>query len=403
MYDVIVVGARCAGAPLAMLLARGGHRVLLADRAHFPSDTMSTHFMQPAELVQLREWGLLDVLLATGCPPCATVATHRGDFLLAGTPPLPDGVAAYAPRRTILDKLLVDAAVAAGAELREGFTIDDLVWEENRVAGVVGRSGGRATRERARVVVGADGCYSRVARLVGAARYDTVPCQTCTYYAYWEGVAVSGFEAYLLADPALNILLFPTHDGAICSFIQWPLAAFPRVRTDVEGSVRAAFAAIPGLAERFATARPIGRFAGTADRDNYFRVPHGPGWALVGDAGYYRDPRTAMGIKDAFQSAATLAAALDAGLTGRLPLDVALADYHRERDAAVRPGYESTLRAIRFAPPDPDEWRLRAALRGNQADTDQYCGLVIDTTDPEAFFAPANLARITQHAASVSV
>ena len=401
MYDVIVVGARCAGAPLAMLLARGGHRVLLADRAHFPSDTMSTHFMQPSELVQLRDWGLLGALLATGCPPCATVATHRGDFLLVGTPPLPDGVAAYAPRRTVLDKLLVDAAAVAGAELREGCTVDDLIWDDGRVAGVAGRAGGRVVRERARVVVGADGCYSRVARLVGAASYDAVPCQTCTYYAYWEGVAVPGFEAYLLADPALNILLFPTHDGAICSFIQWPLADFPRVRADVEGSARAAFAAVPGLAERLAAARRLGRFAGTADRDNHFRMPHGPGWALAGDAGYYRDPRTALGIRDAFRSAALLAGALDAGLTGRMPLDAALAGYHRERDAAVRPGYESTLRAIRFAPPDPDERRLRAALRGNQADTDQYCGLVIDTTDPEAFFAPANLARIAQHAEGV--
>jgi flavin-dependent dehydrogenase len=401
MYDVIVVGARCAGAPLAMLLARGGHRVLLADRAHFPSDTMSTHFMQPSELVQLRDWGLLDALLATGCPPCATVATHRGDFLLVGAPPLPDGVAAYAPRRTVLDKLLVDAAAAAGAELREGCAIDDLVWDDGRVAGIAGRTGGRVIRERARVVVGADGCYSRIARLVGAARYDAVPCQTCTYYTYWDGVAVSGFEAYLLADPALNILLFPTHDGAICSFIQWPLAEFPRVRADVAGSARAAFAAVPGLAERFAAGRPLGRFVGTADRENCFRVPHGPGWALVGDAGYYRDPRTALGIRDAFRSAELLAGALDAGLIGRVPLDAALADYHRERDAAVRPGYESTLRAIRFAPPDPDERRLRAALRGNQADTDRYCGLVIDTTDPEVFFAPANLARIAQHAEDV--
>ena len=118
---------------------------------------MSTHFMQPSELVQLRDWGLLDALLATGCPPCATVATHRGDFLLVGAPPLPDGVAAYAPRRTVLDKLLVDAAVAAARSCARAAPSTTWSWDDGRVAGVAGRAGGRAVRERARVVVGADG------------------------------------------------------------------------------------------------------------------------------------------------------------------------------------------------------------------------------------------------------
>lgn len=395
MYDAIVVGARCAGSPLAMLLAQRGHRVLLVDRARFPSDTMSTHFMRPGELVRLRDWGLLDGALTTGCPPCETVTTYRGDHVLAGTPPLPDGVPAYAPRRTVLDKVLVDAAVAAGAELREGFAVEELLWDGDRVVGVAGREGGRPVREQAQIVVGADGRHSLVARLVAAAAYDEVPCRTCTYYAYWEGVESTGFEAYSLSDPALVVLVFPTHDGAVCTFVQWPVSEFQRVRANVAGSVQAGLVAMTGLEQRFAAGRRVERFVGTADRDNYFRVPHGAGWALAGDAGYHRDPRSALGIKDAFRDAAALAEALDAGLAGRAPLDDSLRVYHRERDAAVRPGYEATCRAIEFAPLSHDEVRLRAALLGNQPDIDRYCGLTFGTVDPGGFYATANIARIT--------
>jgi flavin-dependent dehydrogenase len=352
--------------------------------------------MRPGELVRLRDWGLLNAVLATGCPPCRSVTTYRGDHLLAGRPPLPDGVAAYAPRRTVFDTILVDAAVAAGAEVREGFAVEDMLWDGDEVVGIVGRaSGGGPVRERARIVVGADGRHSLVARRIGAATYDEVPCRTCTYYAYWESIDVTGFEAHSLADPPLVVLLFPTNGGAVCAFLQWPVSEFRRVRADVDGSVQAALAAMPGLAERFAAGRRVERFVGTADRDNYFRVPHGPGWALAGDAGYHRDPRTALGIKDAFRDAAALADALDAGLAGRMPLGEALAAYHQERDAAVRPGYEATCRAIEFAPLSPDEARLRAALLSNQADTDQYCGVIFETVERGAFYAPENITRIT--------
>src|SRR5262252_7480664 len=154
MYDAIIVGARAAGAPTAMLLARKGHRVLLVDRASFPSDTLSTHYIHQPGVARLRRWGLLDRLVATGCPPSRSLTFDVGPFALAGTPPPSDGVAeGFAPRRTVLDSLLLEAAADAGAEVRTGFPVDELVFEDDAVVGI--RSGD--TVERARIVIGADG------------------------------------------------------------------------------------------------------------------------------------------------------------------------------------------------------------------------------------------------------
>ena len=172
-YDAIVVGARCAGAPTAMLLARRGVRVLLVDRATFPSDTVSTHLVHAPGVAALSRWGLLDRVIATGCPPISTYSFDFGPFAIAGSPRPSDRIAtAYAPRRTVLDKVLVDAAAEAGAEVREAFTVEDVVVEDGVVVGIKGHTaGGASTTERARVVIGADGRNSRIARTVGADEY----------------------------------------------------------------------------------------------------------------------------------------------------------------------------------------------------------------------------------------
>jgi flavin-dependent dehydrogenase len=137
-YDAIVVGARCAGSPTAMLLARRGHKVLVVDRATFPSDTVSTHLLHPPGVASLRRWGLLERLTATGCPPIGTYAFDFGPFTISGAPGTGDTPLAYGPRRTVLDKLLVDAAAEAGAEVREGFTVEQVILEDGRVTGVRG-------------------------------------------------------------------------------------------------------------------------------------------------------------------------------------------------------------------------------------------------------------------------
>src|SRR5262245_1155789 len=156
-FDVIVIGARCAGSPTAMLLARKGYRVLVVDRATFPSDTVSTHLVHPLGAAALSRWGLLDRLTTTGCPPIHTYTYDFGPFTIAGAPGTDTAPVAYCPRRTILDKVLVDAAAEAGAEIREGFTVDEILIEDGRAVGIKSRSNHGSDIERARVIIGADG------------------------------------------------------------------------------------------------------------------------------------------------------------------------------------------------------------------------------------------------------
>ena len=196
-YDAIVVGARCAGSPLAMLLARQGHRVLLVDRATFPSDTVSTHVIHPPGVAALRRWGLLDQVVATGCPPVGRYSFDFGPITLAGVPGDADSPYAYAPRRQLLDKILVDAAAAAGVEVREGFTVDEVLGSGGQVDGIRGRdAGGVSVMERARVVVGADGRNSLVAKAVRPAPYAERPPLTVGYYTYFSNLPTDTFEAY---------------------------------------------------------------------------------------------------------------------------------------------------------------------------------------------------------------
>ena len=403
MYDVIVVGARCAGAPTAMLLAQRGYRVLLADRATFPSDTLSTHFIKPPGVAMLRRWGLLDQVIASGCPPVARFRFDYGPVVLAGSPPpLDGGGECYAPRRTILDAILVEAAARAGAEVRPAFTVDGVLTDGGRVVGIRGHARGGATlTERARLVVGADGRRSLVARAVAAPAYRARPALTCAYYSYWSGVPFGEeIEGYFLARRV--ILVFPTNDGQVCVFLQWPRGEFRSVRADAEGQVWAAVAQVPRLAGRLRAGRRAARLAGTGDLPNFFRTPYGPGWALVGDAGYHRDPLTAQGISDAFRDAQLLSEAIDAGLASRQPLAAALAGYQRQRDEAATAMYELTCQRAALEPPTPQMSRLLAALRGNQDDTDQFIGVIAGTVPAAEFFAPGNIQRITGAASTTA-
>jgi flavin-dependent dehydrogenase len=346
MYDAIIVGARCAGSPTAMLLARKGYRVLLLDKSTFPSDIMSTHFIHLAGVVRLKRWGLLQKLLDTGCPPIAKGTLHFGENSFS--PPIPATLPkdvppeTLCPRRTVLDKLLVDAAVDSGAELREGFAVREVLTDNGRVIGVRGgQRGSSDVQEEARIVIGADGLHSFVAKSVKPPEYDTIPSLSFAYYSYWSGVPLDGSHFYIFDDIG-GMLAFPTHDGCICLAVGSVISGFHEFRKDIEGNFMKIVDMDTELSARVRNGKREERFIGTADQPNYFRRPYGPGWALVGDAGYHRDFGTGLGITDAFRDAELLAEAIDEGFSGRRPLEDALGGYEQRRNEFAKPLYDIT-------------------------------------------------------------
>jgi 2-polyprenyl-6-methoxyphenol hydroxylase-like FAD-dependent oxidoreductase len=392
-YDAIVVGARCAGAPTAMLLARKGYDVLAVDRATFPSDTISTHLVHPPGIASLRRWGLLDRVTSTGCPPIDTYAFDLGPFTISGAPGTADAPFAYAPRRTVLDKLLVDAASEAGVEVREAFTVEDVVIEDGGVTGVRGHGrGGRPVTERARVVIGADGRHSRVARAVRPEQYHDKPPILAGYYSYWSGLPMNGrFETY--DRPDRGFAAWPTNDDLTLVVGGWPVAEFEANKHDVEGNWLRMLDLVPEFAERVRGATREERFVGTFV-ENYFRRPYGPGWALVGDAGYNKDFITAQGIHDAFRDAELCATALDQAFSGARSYVNAMRDYQSARDAQVLPMYELTLEFAALEPPPPDLQRLLGAVHGNQDAMDAFARMNAGVLSPAEFFAEDNVQRI---------
>ena len=393
-YDVIVVGARCAGSPTAMLLAQRGYRVLLVDKATFPSDTMSTHLVHPPGVAALERWGVLDDVRASGCPPITRYRFDFGPVVIEGSAQPVDGIAeAYAPRRIVLDELLVRAAGAAGAEVREGFVVEEILVEGGTVTGIRGHAKGGATvTERARVVVGADGRHSLVAKAVDAPRYNEVPPLESCYYAYWSGLPADGFEIYDRSPRGWAAM--PTNDDLTLIVCGWPQAEFKANRGDIEGNQMRAFDMAPEFAERVRQARRETRFVGTRDLPNFFRRPYGPGWALVGDAGYHKDPITAFGMTDAFRDAEALAGALDDVFTGAREHDAALASYQQARDDAVLPLYELTCDLARLEPAPPDMQQLFGAVQTSQEFMDDFVSVMAATKPVPEFFGPENVERM---------
>jgi flavin-dependent dehydrogenase len=400
MYDAIVVGARCAGSSVSMLLARMGHRVLLVDRATFPSDTISTQFIWPPGVDCLNRWGLLDRLRAADTPPITELGLDLGVFQLKGVPPPCNGSSEmFAPRRTLLDKLLVDGAAEAGVEVAEGFTVDDIAMADGRVAGIRGRRrDGAVIEERAAIVIGADGRHSIVARAAGAESYNVRPVVNCCYYSYWRDVPPH--RVTIRARPNRFLVTSPANDGLTIVTAMFPIAEFAAIKGDIDRHFMAAVELVPKLADLLRGAQRVERYYGTGDIENFFRKPYGEGWALAGDAGYHKDPCTAQDITDAFRSAEWLADAVHAGLSGARPFDAAMAEYHRVRDAHFLPMYELTYGLAHFAPPPAEIQALYAALRSNPLETDRFFGTMAGTVPIPEFYAPENVGRIVSRAAA---
>ena len=397
-FDAIVVGARCAGSPTAMLLARKGYKVLVLDKATFPSDTISTHLIHPPGVAALKRWGLLDSVLATGCPPIDTYAFDLDPVTITGPPGTADTPVSYSPRRTVLDKLLLDAASEAGAEIREGFTVEELVFDDGCVVGVRGHGrGGRTVTEYAQVTVGADGRHSFVAKTVCPEQYHEKPQLLVAYYAYYSGLPMNGrYETSL--RPERGFAAWATNDDLTLVIAGWPFAEFEANRKDIEGNFLRMLEVKPSFAERVRAAKREERFAGAAV-SNYFRKPYGPGWALVGDAGYNKDFITAHGIQDAFRDAELCAAALDETFSGVRAFDVAMGGYQSTRDAQVLPMYELTCQLATLEPLPAEMQQLLGAMDGNQEAMDEFARTVTGVTSPAEFLSTENVERIFAAAA----
>jgi flavin-dependent dehydrogenase len=385
-YDAIVVGARCAGSPTAMLLARKGYRVLLVDRATFPSDTVSSHIIQPPGVGALARWGLLDRLVETGCPPMRKYEYDFGAVRISGSPGRRDIPASYCPRRTVLDKLLVDAASEAGVEVRENFTVTEIVVKAGYVVGIKGHTrNGQTVEDRATIVIGADGFHSVVAKAVQPEQYNYHPPQNVAYYSYWSGLPVDN-RCEIHIRPGRGWGVAPTHDGLTMIIGGWPYAEFAKNKDDVEGNFMKMFGLVPEFEERVRGARREAKFAGIP-LPNYFYKPYGPGWALVGDAGYIKDSITAQGIADAFLDAERLTAALDKALDGTHSYDEAMSEYQRARDQHAMPMFEMTVQMAKLEPPPPQMQHLLGAIQGNQSAMDGFAQMNTGTITPAEFMA----------------
>lgn len=338
VHDVVVVGARCAGAATGMLLARLGHDVVVVDRATFPSDTLSTHAIARSGVVQLQRWGLLDAVLDSGAPAIRQVSFHTGDEVLSRQVKDRAGVdLLVAPRRHVLDALLVDAARVAGADVRTGTSVTEVRRDgSGRATGIAGTDAdGHQVQVRARFVVGADGLRSGVARSVGAGMVDERHRNGSVRYTYVAGLGATGIEFHL--GDGLFAGVFPTHAGEANVWVCGPVDRLAAPGEDRDQHFLDLLrAASPSLHERVLAGRRTAPLKGFHGMPNQLRQAAGPGWALVGDAGYFRDAVTGHGISDAFRDAETLARALDRALCGDQGDDAALAGYAatRDRDAA---------------------------------------------------------------------
>ena len=368
-FDVVVVGARCAGAATALLLTRAGLDVLVLDRSRYGSDTISTHGLVRGGTLQLHRWGLLDRL--AGTPPIRRTVFHfRGD-------PGPDRVdvdvnpvagvdALYAPRRTVLDPILIDAAAQAGATVRFGTAVTDVLRDPaGAVRGVVARPHhGTPVDIPAGLVVGADGLRSVIADRVAAPVERAGTAGTGSLYGYWTGVPAEGYEWYW--RPGVFAGLVPTTDGRTVVIAGGPAA---RVRDlGPAGYHRLLAEADPTLPHRVRAGRHDGAVRVFLAPPGYLRRAHGDGWALVGDAGSWKDPIGMHGITDAFRDAELLARAVAAAPDPAPRRTRVLAHYQATRDRLSVPLHHVIDQIAGFQWDQPRLRRLLLQLHAAMSD-----------------------------------
>ncbi|MFI6933298.1 NAD(P)/FAD-dependent oxidoreductase [Streptomyces sp. NPDC050287] len=406
MYDVIVVGARISGAATAMLLSRAGYRVLLLDRAVFPGGkAAATNLVHPPGILRLKRWGLLERLTVTGCPPIREYGLQSGRARLMAPLPAVDEVdEAYSPDRATLDRILLEAAIESGAEFRENFSVQELCTDEaGAVTGVRGRTGdGSPVTEHARLVVGGDGSNSTVARLTGAEKYATRPVLNKSHWAYWEGLPHDG-RVRTHRHTHKHTFTWPTHDDLTIVGVALPTRDFKASgEEERDRTVIDAFEAVdPEWASLLRETKRAGRWM-TGSVPNFLRRSHGPGWALVGDAGYTRDPITAAGISDGLRSAELLVQAVDAAWSGSggAGLSDALAGYGRRRDDMVKGHYQYTCDHALIDNHSPEEVEFIRAMSRSATHGRDMVGVFATIVDPARFYSAANMHALLDHVES---
>ncbi|WP_415106850.1 FAD-dependent oxidoreductase [Micropruina sp.] len=394
MYDVIVVGGRVAGSALALRLAREGVRVLILDRSHFPSDTLSTHQLQVAGVSRLAELGVLNRVLSAGTPPTRRVRFQAGRSVIdAAIPRFGEADYMISPRRTVLDACLVEAAREAGAEFREGIAVEELLRDGQRVVGVraVGRSGGRVSEEHARLVVGADGKRSTVARLVGAREYGARPAATVASYAYWDGFPTQDGEVHTGAGWAASA--WPTNDGLTLTYCARPLAEWKTVRRNPEAALLETLDRVEELGERTHQAKRVGSVRSTNDTGATFRQAAGPGWLLAGDAGLVMDPITGLGMSHALRDAELVAAAM-ATILGGGDERRAGREYGRARDRETKAIYDFTAGLAALRGTTPAEERLFSAIAMDPIAGTRFLAVISGAAPLAELFSPPALVRL---------
>ncbi|MFO7538896.1 MAG: NAD(P)/FAD-dependent oxidoreductase [Chloroflexota bacterium] len=400
-YDIIVIGARVAGSATALLLSRLGYRVLIVDRNHPTTDTLSTHAIVRTGVLQLQRWGVLPSILARGTPPMRQVTLGFGEQRISFDFRTDYGVTAMvAPRRPVLDTILLETAVAAGADFRQGERMVDLdINQAGQVTAVTLANGKGQTTLSAQFVVGADGLRSRVAALVGAASYEAHPPANVMTYGYFAGVDNSHYVSQF--NPGCATGFFPTNDGLTCVFAARPLGAGP-IKDGAEFQ-HIIETASPEMGEQLRGSQQVGRFYRSMGIPGFLRVPGGRGWALVGDAGFTKDPLSARGISDAFRDAELAARAIDGVLSGRQNTKQAMNDYQATRDRFALPIQQATRSLAHFT---WDEAEASALLRQLGKIIDEECRFLSQLdplagpTDPTGL---ATLSGLPQTASILAV
>jgi 2-polyprenyl-6-methoxyphenol hydroxylase-like FAD-dependent oxidoreductase len=393
-YDVIVVGARCAGSPLATLLARAGIEVCLVDRADFPSDTPSTHGILPPGVKVLERLGLMDRLLEVAAPiDEGILAFDDVSIELHGLTTLL-GAPSFNIRRITLDAILLDAAIAAGVEVRTKTNVNGLLRAGGRVAGVETTAG----TLRAPLVVGADGARSTVARLAGAVEYHRTPPRRVFLWSYFEGVDESERRIWLGNVDGYGFLASPSDGGLFLAALVAPIERRSELRGNRTAGYEEGLGHWPELAAVLAGARRVEPARMMSRWHGFFRQSAGPGWALLGDAGHFKDPTPGQGISDALRQAVALAPAIERALGGNGPEDAPLREWWewRDRDAWEMYWFAQDMGAVDRAP-----LLLRAMQARFATDPDLVEGFLRvlgHDLPPSQLFTPATMLSILAEA-----